>query len=62
MTQNAGLLALLGLAVGVGFLFRQTRRDRARPADPIATWEDEGGAVPVASNRTAAQVPPYAAS
>jgi len=62
MTQNVALVALVGLAVGVGFLLRQTRRERMKQPDPIQTWEAEGGAVPVAPNRTAAQVEPSAAS
>jgi hypothetical protein len=61
MSQHLALIALVGVALGVGFVLRQTRRDRAQQTDPIARWEDEGGAVPVAPNRTAAQVPPYGA-
>jgi hypothetical protein len=61
-------LVLLAAAAGVlaGFsLATHRRRERDRVAvrgqpEPLQTWEDEGGAVPLRTGRTAAQVTPSA--
>lgn len=58
MTRYFMVIALAGLALGARhFLTHPSRRNTPR-TDPIRTWETEGGSVPVASNRTAAQIAP----
>jgi len=43
------------LTIVLGYLGRKA----ARQPYPLQTWAPEGGAVPLASNPTAAQVGPY---
>jgi hypothetical protein len=54
------VVALAGLAMGTRLALDHARVKRARRAqgEALTTWETEGGAVPVATNRTAAQVEP----
>lgn len=54
------VVALAGLAMGTRAALDHARVKRARRAhgEALNTWETEGGAVPVAANRTAAQVEP----
>lgn len=57
-------LGTLGALLGLGWRCvaqvqaeRRSTRPRAEP-EHLQTWEGEGGGVPVADNRTAAQVQP----
>ena len=55
MTSGAwGVKQLLDLA--------QSRRKHLETREAVTTWEGEGGAVPVATNRIASQVRPAPAS
>jgi hypothetical protein len=56
MRLHYAAIALVGFALGARRLFSLWNRRTARQPDPLQTWESEGGAVPVAPNRTAAQV------
>lgn len=60
MRRGTTLLALLGLVLGVkhAFVTLRARRQGADVRGAIDTWETEGGAVPVAPHRTAAQITP----
>jgi len=52
------LLAIAALSAGLAY-DRRRRRERIRLARPeINRWEEEGGAVPVEADRTAAQTQP----
>ena len=59
MRHNFTIMALVGLVLGVRNFLGYLNRRTARPSDSLQSWESEGGAVPVASNRTAAQVEPH---
>jgi hypothetical protein len=55
------LLAVLGLLAARQLFVarrRALRDPHPRKPDPVKTWENEGGAVPVSSHRTAAAVNP----
>ena len=54
------LLLVAGLAGLIYYGRRWTRSSSNAHSerDPLHRWEDEGGAVPTGSNRTAAQVSP----
>lgn len=58
------LILIAGIGGLIYFGRRWMRSSRVarsqREREPIQRWEGEGGAVPVASNRTAAQVSPLA--
>ena len=59
MKHDLTIIALVGLALGARSLLSYLSRKAAPRSDPLQTWENEGGAVPVAPNRTAAQTAPY---
>jgi hypothetical protein len=54
------LSALAGLACGARhfFIFLKEREKNRIQEKRLETWEGEGGAVPVAATRTAAQIRP----
>lgn len=60
MVRECTLLALVGVVAGTRHVmqWRASRRDRMQAPDPLESWEAEGGAVPVAPGRMAAQVSP----
>jgi hypothetical protein len=62
--ETTTLLALVGVSLGARHVFSYLARRRAlrlaKKPEPIQSWETEGGAVPVAPNRTAAQTTPVA--
>lgn len=58
MRHDFTLVAFAGLALGVCHILGYLGDKAHRQADPVQTWEGEGGAVPVTPNRTAAQVGP----
>lgn len=62
MSHDFTVIALAGLALGVRHILGYMSRKNAGQHDPIEAWEGEGGAVPVAANRTAAQVAPFEAA
>jgi hypothetical protein len=55
--MNRFLIGVLALAIiGIALSFEDPRRKRRTSNRPeISAWEGEGGAVPVAADRTAAQ-------
>ena len=55
MSHDFTIVALAGVALGTRHVLRYLAHRKAHQPDPIQTWESEGGAVPVAPNRTAAQ-------
>jgi hypothetical protein len=55
MSHDFTIVALVGVALGTRHVLRYLGQRKTRQSDPIQTWESEGGAVPVAPNRTAAQ-------
>jgi len=58
MNRVVGLLAIAAVSAGLAY-DRRRRRERIRLARPeINRWEEEGGAVPVEADRTAAQTQP----
>jgi hypothetical protein len=61
MRHDFTLIALIGLAFGVRDFFEYLGRRRPSENEAIENWETEGGAVPVAPNRTAAEVWPHPA-
>jgi hypothetical protein len=62
MNWTIGLLAIGALLFGTQ-LDRRRQRERQRlPRPEIQRWEEEGGAVPVSTGRTAAQTQPEGAS
>ncbi|HZN99858.1 MAG TPA: hypothetical protein VFB93_01550 [Burkholderiales bacterium] len=60
MRTLATVSALAGLAFGLRhfFMFLKEREKNRVQEKRLEIWEGEGGAVPVASTRTAAQVRP----
>lgn len=62
--ETTTLLALVGVSLGtrhvLSYLARRRTLRMAKKPEPIQNWEAEGGAVPVAPNRTAAQTTPIA--
>jgi hypothetical protein len=61
MRHDFTVIALIGLAFGVRDFIEFLGRRRSRDREALDSWETEGGAVPVAPNRTAAQVWPHQA-
>lgn len=61
MSRYFTVIALVGVALGARHFLGHRSRRNAQRTDSIQTWESEGGAVPIASNRTAAQIAPYEA-
>jgi hypothetical protein len=59
MNHSVPVIALLGISLGVYFILRGKGGQTEHQPDPIERWEVEGGAVPVAPNRTAAQTAPH---
>ena len=56
MNWTIGFLVIGALVLGRTLDERRGREHRRLPRREINRWEDEGGAVPVGSARTAAQV------
>lgn len=64
MERLLAVASLAALAAGLRHASKYMRRNgkRRHPPPALATWESEGGAVPVAPGHTAAQVAPRALS
>jgi hypothetical protein len=64
MRTLVSLTALAGFACGLRhfFIFLNEREKNRVQEKKLEVWEGEGGAVPVAATRTAAQVRPRKAS
>lgn len=60
MTRGIAFIALLALGLASQHVLHYGRYKRARREQrrALQTWEGEGGAVPTAPSRTAAQVAP----
>jgi hypothetical protein len=60
MTKTLTALATAFLAFGGQHCYRYLKEKKKRKLDEkkVEVWEGEGGAVPVAPNRTAAQITP----
>jgi hypothetical protein len=60
MTRGIALIALLAMGLGAQHVLHYARykRSRLQQREALRTWEAEGGAVPTAPSRTAAQVAP----
>ncbi len=57
-TSSVAILALLGWAASKAWRQMKDRRTTPPPQRSIERWEGEGGGVPVAESRTAAQISP----
>lgn len=55
MNWLVGLLVIGAVAAGVSHDRNRRRRRERVPRQDVNRWEDEGGAVPVDNDRTAAQ-------
>lgn len=59
MTSLLRLAAAAGVAYGLTTLYKRAQaRQPRRVPEEVGRWEDEGGAVPIHMNKTAAQVSP----
>jgi hypothetical protein len=63
MTRGVAILGLVLLGFGAKHFvdYAAYRRSRRERREALNAWEGEGGAVPVAASRTAAQITPTSA-
>jgi hypothetical protein len=58
MSHFATAIAIGAIAFGARHILTYLTLRKVKEPDPVQTWESEGGAVPVASNRIAGQTSP----